>query len=275
MRAISSQGRRQAGQALTEFLVVSLALLPLFMLIPVIGKLQDLGHQTQMASRYAAFDASARNPMQGAGWKPEAQLADEVRRRFYSNSQAPIKTGDVAGDFAGMRNPLWVDPEGKPMIARFADITVDFGPGRHAGHDGAFIGASDDKPFSLVPYFDAKKLGLQSPGLYQANVGIKLAKLRGDNRLLKPFDQLDLSMHRSTVLLLDPWMARSPEQVDERSKKLLPLLTPLEVVEPVVDLAITIAEIGRTRGPRFGKLEEWRDMVPADRLRSAKPRETP
>ena len=63
-----------AGQALTEFLVVSLVLIPLFLLIPMIGKYQDISHATQLASRYAAFDAVLRNDSENA-WKTPALLA--------------------------------------------------------------------------------------------------------------------------------------------------------------------------------------------------------
>ena len=45
----------QQGQALTEFLVASLVVVPLFLLIPMIGKYQDMAHNTLMASRYVAF----------------------------------------------------------------------------------------------------------------------------------------------------------------------------------------------------------------------------
>lgn len=44
----------QRGQALTEFLVISVAMVPLFLLMPVIAKYQDVSHSTQMASRYSA-----------------------------------------------------------------------------------------------------------------------------------------------------------------------------------------------------------------------------
>ena len=101
--------RPAAGQALTEFLVVALALIPLFLLVPMIAKYQDISHFTQLASRYAAFDAMTRNDSVST-WKPEAQLADEVRRRFFSNSDAPIKTGDVVGNFDANRNLFWSNP---------------------------------------------------------------------------------------------------------------------------------------------------------------------
>ena len=110
--------RRQAGQALVEFLAMAAPLLGLFLLMPMIGKYQDIAHATQMASRYAAFDATVHNDAAGSS-KPPAQLAAEVRRRYFSRPDAPIKTGDTAGDFDAHRNPLWTDPAGNPLIPRF------------------------------------------------------------------------------------------------------------------------------------------------------------
>ncbi len=74
----------QGGQALTEFLVVALVIVPLFLLIPLIAKYQDISNSTQLASRYVAFEATQFNDKVNA-FKSETVLADEVRRRFYSN----------------------------------------------------------------------------------------------------------------------------------------------------------------------------------------------
>ena len=53
--------KKQHGQALVEFLVASVAIVSLFLQVPVIAKYQDIGNSTQMASRYVAFDAMNRN----------------------------------------------------------------------------------------------------------------------------------------------------------------------------------------------------------------------
>lgn len=68
--------RRQAGQALVEFLAMAAPLLGLFLLMPMIGKYQDIAHATQMASRYAAFDATVHNDAAGGSsrlpnWQPK------------------------------------------------------------------------------------------------------------------------------------------------------------------------------------------------------------
>ena len=59
-----------------------------------------------MAARYAAFDAMTQQPCR-RHMEAEDQLAAEVRRRFFGNSDAPINTGDVADDSDAHRNPFW------------------------------------------------------------------------------------------------------------------------------------------------------------------------
>lgn len=259
--------RVQRGQALTEFLVVALALVPLFLLIPMVAKYQDLSHHTQMAARYAAFDAMVHNDGAGA-WKPEAQLANEVRRRFFSNSDAAIKTNDVAGEFNAHRNLFWVDPVGAPLIRQFPDIQVTYGPRRNPHHDGGFEAASDMASFVL-----ARPLDLRSEGIYSANVHVRLANLPAGLRFYEPFDRIDLSMERNTALLINPWTARDPVQVEE---KLLasPVIFPTGMLAPIsgiVSSFIGVVEApGNIPGPKLGRLDFYRDVVPKDRLRSGK-----
>ena len=47
------------GQALTEFLVISLVLISLFLLLPVIGKYQDISHASQYGQPLRCIRCSA------------------------------------------------------------------------------------------------------------------------------------------------------------------------------------------------------------------------
>ena len=183
--------RRQQGQALTEFLVISIAMVPLFLLLPMLGKYQDINHAAQAASRYLAFDATTRNGSQSSdGFKPPAQLADEVRRRFFSNSDAPIKTGDTAGDFNANRNLFWRDPFGNPLIAQFNKVAVSFGQNAPS-QTNAFSSASDGQIFNTMTLANASSLGLPSPGIFTGNVAVTLANLPPVIKTIVPFDTID------------------------------------------------------------------------------------
>ncbi len=132
-----SRARRveQSGQALTEFLVLSGVLVAFLVLLPVIGKYQDVSHATQMASRYVAFDA-AMNGGGGSSFSNSADVDAAVRRRFFAESTAPVKTRDVAGDFAAHSNANWTMPNGRSLLPQKSDIRAggvmssDLAPGK-------------------------------------------------------------------------------------------------------------------------------------------------
>jgi hypothetical protein len=265
----------QSGQALTEFIVISLALVPLFLLMPLIAKYQDIAHATQMASRYVAFEAMTRNDGSGS-FKPESQLADEVRRRFFSNTDAPVKTNDTAGDFKANQNMFWSDPKGDPLIKKFSDVQVTFGKTMGATHSDAFSAGSDGKAFIL-----SKELGLQTRGVYTANVSVKLANLpaslSGWTSSYEQFKNMNLSISRTTAVLIDPWTAANPDNVISHINTLpsLPLLPgkALSGLKSTVDLAVAVTELPKNFptpctncGPKLGDLQFWSDLVPADRL---------
>lgn len=257
---------RLDGQALTEFLVIAVALVPLFLLLPMIGKYQDIAHATQMASRYAAFDATSFGNVNGYNpWKPPAQLASELQRRFYGNANAPIKTGDVAGDFDADRNLLWRDPYGHPLIRNFNDVTVAFGNNSGA-QAGGFSSSQDGRPFDLVPFANADTIGLAARGIYTANVAVALANLPQGIRNVAPFNALDLSITRHTSLLFDPWSSPTTAKTEQRVAKLAPLGGALNMVSPLLNVAIVVLDRGEVTAPKFGNLRAWRDVVPADRL---------
>lgn len=256
----------QRGQALTEFLVAAVALIPLLLLIPVIAKYQDIGNSTQAASRYVAFDAMTRNDSVSS-WKAEAQVAAEVRRRFFSNIDAPIKTNDVAGNFKAHQNLFWRDPKDAPLIADLnSDVAVSYGTSRAGTHDGGFSAASDGAIFVLHD-----QLGLPARGIYTANVSVNVANLPEGLKFYAPFDQINLFIGRSTSVAIDAWTAKSPSQVESKiaaSPVLFPVGT-LAAFSPVVDVAVSIIDIpGGISGPKLGQLDFWRDVVPEDRLRS-------
>jgi hypothetical protein len=237
----------QKGQALTEFLVVAIALVPLFLLIPVIAKYQDIAHSTQMASRYAAFDGMVRNASQNSV-KPVDQLQDEVRRRFFSNSDSPVKTKDVAGDFKANQNLFWRTPDDQPLIEKFTDIVVT-----RTSHS-----SSDTKPFTLT---------FGSKGISTVNVSVKLANLPAGLQFYEPFDKINLEINRGTSVLVDGWTGKTPVDVEQKVSGIAPNFTVLSNLSPVVDPIMMLVEPGVTP-PKLGRLDFWRDDVPLDRLKA-------
>lgn len=264
--------QRNGGQALTEFIVMGLVLLPLFLLMPMIAKYQSITHATEMASRYVAFEAIASNDGMSS-YKPPAQLAQEVRRRFFSNTDAPIKTGDEAGDFKANQNMFWVDAQGDALIKKFNDVTVSFGSAHGANHADGKSAADDGQPFNMpVPIGVADQLKLGT-GLYRANVSVVIANLKDIGpsfaSTYDEFKNLNLTVSRHTSVLTDTWTASGPGQVESRINT--DLLFPgnrLSAAKPLVQAAVTVIESpGSIKTPKLGELSFWNDEVPPDRLK--------
>lgn len=264
---------RCSGQALTEFLVVALALVPLFLLMPLIAKYQDIAHQTQMASRYVAFDAAVRNEWQNS-WKDTAQLAAEVRRRFFSNPDAPIKTNDTAGNFDAHRNLFWRGPTNEPLIADFnSDVAISFGDSASPSQANGFKASKDGDPFNKAAGTNvgtkiADQLSLKAAGIFTGNVSVKLAKTPAFLKSYQPLDTIDLSITRHTSMVVNGWDADSAQKVVGRidSNFLVPG-TLLKPIGSVTGAVITPFEAGQVQPPQLGQLSFWQDVVPSDRLK--------
>lgn len=264
---------RSDGQALTEFLVVALALVPLFLLVPLIAKYQDIAHQTQMASRYIAFDAAARNEWENT-WKDPAQLAAEVRRRFFSNPDAPIKTDDTAGNFDAHRNLFWRGPTNEPLIADFdSDVAISFGTNASGAQAAGFNASKDGDPFNKVAATGiethiADQLSLRAAGIFSGNVSVTLANTPAFLKSYQPFDKINLVVSRHTSVVVNGWDAESPGNVVARidSNVLVPG-TQLGQIASSAGGLITPFEAGQVQPPKLGQLDFWQDVLPADRLK--------
>ena len=267
--------RAQRGQSLTEFIIISLVLMPLFLALPLLAKYQDIAQATEMAARYVAFDGTTRNPGMSS-WKTPEQLNGEVQRRFYSNPNAAIKTNDTPGDFKANQNLYWRDPEDKSLIRNFgSDIRISFGEAMEADRGAALKSSHDDDPFLLT-----EPLKLDNTGIYRGNVTVTLANLSsnlvGPTKSYDMFKDIDLRMTRHTSVLVDSWTAKSPADVENRIDHAVTY--PATVYGPalgtVVGVGVAIMEMPRYLpsvcldcGPKIGKLSYWRDDVPTDRKR--------
>lgn len=254
MRAASRQhppARRMRGQSTVEFLVLALVLLPLILIVPLLGKQLDIAQTAASASRYVAFEGTVRHGSSLQTWTPDAQLADEVRRRFFSTSTAVVKTGDVAGEFGAHRNPLWTDHRGDALLPSFA-----------ANVGTASRRTAPTQPASAV---FASGMGLDTNNLHTGSVRIKVADVAG----LAPFDALGLSIERHTTVLVDPWSASGPAAVRSALRRgpwRLEGHFPFGVLEAAAaPLKLIPLVLEGTRLPEIGRVDP--DFVPADRIR--------
>jgi hypothetical protein len=258
MSHIHPYGRNtvQRGQALTEFLVAALAIIPICLLIPLVAKYQDISHATQMASRYAAFDATVNNDSTG-GFKSGAALSQEVRRRFFSNIDAPIKTNDVPGNFKAHQNLFWRGPADEALIQDINSVGVSLVPG--------------GSPNNPVQSTAGARYGLANTPLYRADISVPLVNMPANITSYQPFDALNLRIDRQTTVMVDPWNARDLSTTRSRVRHGVPVSSVLSSVDTVLTLPFVVLELNKVSPPQVGRLELWDDVVPQDRLRSQAP----
>ncbi len=245
----------QAGQSTIEFIVVSFVLVPLFLIVPLLGKYLDIAHTTQIASRYVAFEGAVHHSSSVKGWKTDAELATEVRRRFYSRNDNSIKTGDVVSEIEGDRNPLWVDHRTDALLPDFNHISVQT---QKASMNTLFDGVTGGLDFT-------DSFNLPQDNLYSGTVSVQLANVAG----LEPFDVIDLTVARKTVVLVDPWSAKGPSEVSSKVKSSGIQTFPyqaLQVPAVILDPVITVFEdgFGGASPPKIGRVDT--DIVPKDRV---------
>ncbi len=264
------------GQSTTEFIVLALVLTPLLLAVPLLGKYLDLTQHASQASRYAAFEISVRGP---ATVKDEATVAAEARRRLFSTANAPVKTNDVAGDFAGMRNPLWTDFRGDHFLPRF-----DTGITHQAPRE------SREVPPRLAAIFAGPNgFELDQDNFYTARINV-LPETPRDFRFWSDGNPgVNLRTNRQTAILIDGWNAASSnvvrDKIENAGNRTPPLLPPAFNLNPMQALVDGVSALGpypimplkfegqtlglmpRSLGepmPRFGDHDP--NIVPCDRL---------
>lgn len=246
---VSHGGMR--GQSTVEFVVLASVLVPLFLIVPLIGKYLDIAQTTASASRYVAFEGMVHHSSSLHPWKSDTVLADEVRRRFFSNSDASVKSGDVAGDFNAHRNALWFDYRGQALLPDFA----------------ANVGATSQRAALNQPFgaLFASSMGLSTRNLHTGAVRVDIADVAG----LAPFDALGLSIRRHTTILADTWAASGPGAVRSsiRDDGWNPAghfpFRPLETIVTPIKPFVSVLE--GASPPTIGRVDP--DIVPADRIR--------
>lgn len=254
--------------------VAMIGIVLMLVLIPLLGKYQDISHQTLLASRYVAWQATVQNDIDGSAHADADQTLAEVRKRFFADPLAPIRSGDAPQDDAGDQRALWVDHGGHPLLDSFDDVYVSYGnePGSVQPADG-YTGAADTGALFRAGV-KPDDYQLRDHGLYRGVVTVSLANLPYES--LAPFDALGLKVMRQTNLLPGAWTASSPGQVRERitsSEKIFSTTVAKSLAAAAQPLMFPL-ESGKSdevAPPQLGETEFWEDMVPEDRLPEGAP----
>lgn len=119
---MSTESIPPRGQAMTEFLVICMVLVPVFLAIPMLGKYMDIQHSAIQGTRYLAWERTVWAP----GKKSDTQLENELRNRVFTGHATPVKAGD-GKTVPASYNPLWKDVGGRPMLADYAAVNGSTG----------------------------------------------------------------------------------------------------------------------------------------------------
>ncbi len=248
--------RSCSGQAMTEFVIAAtLFLIPVFLIIPLLGKYADMKSSVIQAARYNAWERTvwySSTSSSSGNWpgndKSEATIRTEMAGRFFVNN-------------------LWYDRGGAPM----------------AGANSNAI-TNDDPPGTLTSVFNVifqvlslitSPLGtfeLELKGLYSGTARLGTANINpigvvtGDPGGLQTWESLNLSIADTNVIMANGWGANGADHVKDQTKALTitsllsnPVIDALRWVLAVAgfwELAPTVLELGKIVP----------DEVPPDRL---------
>jgi hypothetical protein len=198
------RGAAQSGQAIIEFLVAGLVLIPLFLLMPLIGKYLDIKQTTIAASRKLAFECTVRYA-DCSNLAGNPSFADEIRMRFFSGDPSPVLTNDYPTQDAietGQGDPLWVDNRGTPLLERYSDVGIEA--------DSGTVDPGGNVVASLLNG-GPKIFGLDlTAGLFDARVQTNLSPTSGNTDFLTQLNSLILKMQFHTAILTNAWTANGP-----------------------------------------------------------------
>ncbi|MDO4904526.1 MAG: hypothetical protein Q4A16_03085 [Lautropia sp.] len=125
-RSVDRSKAGQSGQAMTETLVIAAAVLPFLLAVPLLAKYQDIRHASVAASRTVAFECATR-PQYCADGQVAHEMVDRIRRRHFGRQDIDLHSHDtvVNQDVDQESHRFWRNPDGRPMIARFEDVSVN------------------------------------------------------------------------------------------------------------------------------------------------------
>ena len=127
---------KQRGAATVELIVGSLAALPLFFGISMLGKYADMRHKTVESARYIVWESV----IWPNGTKVSAVLEQEATDRFMGHRKSPIKDIQTIATGGVTEDPLWRDYKARTlMVADGSTVRVNVSTNNIAPvqHNGA------------------------------------------------------------------------------------------------------------------------------------------
>ena len=275
LTAPSAPRKCQRGQALAEFTIAAaFFLIPLFLMIPLLGKFMDMKATTIQAARYAAWERTAWYGSSDwvVGQKSDTEIQSEVQQRFFAHAPtSPLTSTDRTLSSAVDGKELWHDQAGAPMLS-----TYSAGAGRTQtpGTMDAFL-SGVQKIVDVIDTVLGTKFKLDMQSLYTSTVELNTANTaaisRVTNAAASGFTAPNFVM--SQVLVANGWSANGPDFVKAQTEGLAvlslaqrdPVKTVMNIVQNVV--GTFVEELSPSSLNLGGEILP--DYVPPDRLAAA------
>ena len=200
------------GQALAEFITgATLFLIPVFLIIPLLGKYADMKGAVVQAARYNAWERTVwyGKTASGSGdWegndKSEGDIKNDMAVRFFNNS---------------LNAELWKDRAGYAMMASYGNVIVNEKSPSTADTVLDFVVTALD----MIGDFR-----LETKGYYAGTATLNTANLTPIGQVIEragtqTLEALNLSVSDTSVILANGWGANGPDHVKNQVKGLMPL----------------------------------------------------
>lgn len=218
----SKRRDRQAGQSMVETLVAAtFILVPLFIMVPLLGKYIDMQASVLQAARNAAFERTIwsasgnRDGSPGVAKQTDAQIQAKIALRYFGALESPITSAAATASAYAPRD-LWVDQSGNALLPKYSDITPTLNP------SAASPDAADSTLSTALAGINIMMNGgtsLDFKGLFTGQVQASPVPVAFPH----PFNTLALRFHSQDTLLANGWSAQSPTDVLRQTQNALPL----------------------------------------------------
>lgn len=285
--------RAVRGQAMIEFLISLIALVPLFFAIAMLGKYLDIKSATIQGARYAAWERTVWFGDSNSGrsnQKDDAKVQNEMRERIFSAPGTVMLQDDGAArtQQRALANAVWSDYKNAPMLPSYTDTTATLSNKAQGGVAGAinvlFAGVSAAS--SIGEIGSDNEFKLNQNGLYTARIQVNVTQppklLRGlsgtattwvgNTTAPMTFGAGSGPTYGTNVLLADAWSASGPDWSNDKAGVTAQVSGLVPTSWPVVKLATAalllkpfidgISAAGVTMKP--GKIDST--IIPPDRV---------
>ncbi len=207
----------QSGQSLVETLVISLALVPILFLGVWLGKLADIQLANGAAARQLAFDC-VQQRAECKQLSSHPGLVDRARIQHMTAPGREVLSNDHldSESASSMKNPLWTDRRGNPMIEDFSHVTAKVvdeklhAPASHMANSNQkyVVDAIDHLSNIAGPgRFNLSLFGGFQVTTVQTKVSQSAPSLAAGERL----DFIPLTLQRKVAILGDAWTSTGAE----------------------------------------------------------------